>query len=169
MARIVFDAAAGAAILFAVLMVVNRNPVRGVLSLVVAFSALAVCFVLLLAPFVAVIQVIVYAGAILVLFLFVLMLLNMGPEQREAMGRPVQATLGSLAIIVFGTLLVRVLRSRGAQIPGAAAVDPAGLGDPAALARLLFSDYLLHFEAISVLLLAALVGSFALARRETGP
>ena len=167
MGRIVFDAAALTAILFATLMVVNRNSVRGVLSLVVAFASLAVCYVLLLAPFVAVIQVIVYAGAILVLFLFVLMLLNVGIEEREGSGHPIQAILGSFAIIAFGVLLLGAFRASGARLLSAPSVDPAALGDPAALARLLFSDYLLHFEAISVLLLAALVGAFVLARRET--
>jgi NADH-quinone oxidoreductase subunit J len=166
MGRIVFDAAALTAILFAILMVVNRNSVRGVLSLVVAFASLAVCYVLLLAPFVAVIQVIVYAGAILVLFLFVLMLLNVGIEEREGSGHPVQAILGSFAIIAFGVLLLGAFRSSGSRLISAPAADPAAIGDPAALARLLFSDYLLHFEAISVLLLAALVGAFVLARRE---
>ena len=166
MGRIVFDAAALGAIFFSVLMVVNRNPVRGVLSLVVAFSSLAICYVLLLAPFVAVVQVIVYAGAILVLFLFVLMLLNIGPEERQVMSRPIQAVLGTLTIVVFGFLLFDVLRARGSDIPEAASIEPAALGDPARLARFLFSNYLLHFEAISVLLLAALVGAFVLARRE---
>jgi NADH-quinone oxidoreductase subunit J len=164
--RIVFDAAALGAIFFSVLMVVNRNPVRGVLSLVVAFSSLAICYVLLLAPFVAVVQVIVYAGAILVLFLFVLMLLNIGAEERQVMSRPIQAVLGTLTIVVFGFLLFDVLRARGSDIPEAASIEPAALGDPARLARFLFSNYLLHFEAISVLLLAALVGAFVLARRE---
>jgi NADH-quinone oxidoreductase subunit J len=166
MGRIVFDAAALGAIFFAVLMVVNRNPVRGVLSLVVAFSSLAICYVMLLAPFVAVIQVIVYAGAILVLFLFVLMLLNIGTEERQVMGRPVQAILGALAILVFGFQLFGVLRARGSDIPEAQTIAPSALGDPGRLAQFLFSDYLLHFEAVSVLLLAALVGAFVLARRE---
>jgi len=169
MGRVIFDLAALAAVFFAVGMVANRNPVRGVLSLVVAFFALAVCYVLLLAPFVAVIQVIVYAGAILVLFLFVLMLLNVGPELRPGSSRPVQAILGSFAIIAFGVLLLETLRRSGSRIPAPSGIAPASIGDPASLARLLFSDYLLHFEAISVLLLAALVGAFRLARRDSQP
>jgi NADH-quinone oxidoreductase subunit J len=164
--RIVFDLAALGAIFFALLMVTNKNPVRGVLALVVAFSSLAICYVLLLAPFVAVIQVIVYAGAILVLFLFVLMLLNIGAEERQVVGRPIQAVLATAAIVVFAFLLIGALRARGTDIPAAAGIGPAELGDPASLARLLFSEYLLHFEAISILLLAALVGAFVLARRE---
>jgi NADH-quinone oxidoreductase subunit J len=166
MDRIVFDAAAAVAILFAGLLVVTKNPVRSVLTLVVSFFALAVCYVLLLAPFIAAIQVIVYAGAILVLFLFVLMLLNLGHVAGEKSARPIQAFLGSLSVIVFAALLLGTLRGSGARIPEPAAIEPEALGDPAALARVLFGDYLLHFEAVSVLLLAALVGAFLLARRE---
>ena len=169
MDRIVFDLAAALAILFAGLMVVIRHPVHSVLSLVVSFFGLAACYILLLAPFIAAIQIIVYAGAILVLFLFVLMLLNLGNVAAEKSGRPIQTALGSLAVVVFAALLLGTLRGSGARIPAAAAVDPAALGDPTPLARLLFADYLLHFEAVSVLLLAALVGAFVLAKRERVP
>jgi NADH-quinone oxidoreductase subunit J len=165
--RLIFDLFAVVTILFAGLMVVARHPVRGVLSLVVAFFGLACCYVMLGAPFIGALQVIVYAGAILVLFLFVLMLLNIG-RPAPGGGRPVQAVLGGLGTVVFAALLLGMLRSSGAALPAAGPIlpDPGSLGEPASLARLLFSEYLLHFEAISVLLLAALVGAFALARRE---
>jgi len=93
-ARFVFDAAAAVAVLFGGLMVVTRNSVRSVLTLVVAFFALAVTYVMLLSPFIAAIQVIVYAGAILVLFLFVLMLLNIGhiPAERSGSRDPLSST-----------------------------------------------------------------------------
>ena len=165
--RLIFDAAAALAILFGGLMVVARNPVRGVLTLVVAFFALAVTYVMLLSPFIAAIQVIVYAGAILVLFLFVLMLLNIGHIPRDRSGRPIQTFLGSIAVIVFAALLLGTLRGAGGAItPGTTASPSAAMTDPASLSRTLFSEYLLHFEAVSVLLLAALVGAFLLARRE---
>ena len=167
--RLVFDAAAALAILFGGLMVVARNPVRGVLTLVVAFFALAVTYVMLLSPFIAVIQVIVYAGAILVLFLFVLMLLNIGHMPAERSGRPIQTFLGSLGVILFAALLLGTLRGAGTAIPPSTGASPAALTDPASLSRTLFSEYLLHFEAVSVLLLAALVGAFVLARREKKP
>ena len=168
MERLLFDAFLGVLILFAGLMVVLRNPVHSVLSLVVSFFALAICYVMLGAPFVGALQVIVYAGAILVLFLFVLMLLNLARPPAGRDGRPVQAFLGSVGAVAFAAMLLGALRSSGAALPAAAAVrpDPGSLGEPASLARLLFADYLLHFEAISVLLLAALVGAFVLARRE---
>ena len=167
MDRLVFDAAALLAIVFAGLMVVGRDPVKSVLALVVSFFALAVGYVVLLAPFIAALQVIVYAGAILVLFLFVLMLLNVGRERPDGVRRPIQMVLGSLAVVLFAGLLLGMLRATGAKVPFSRGRSrPAELTDPAGLARLLFSDYLLHFEAVSVLLLAALVGAFVLARRE---
>jgi len=170
MERLIFDAAALMAIVFAGLMVAGRDPVKSVLALVVSFFALAVTYVLLLAPFIAALQIIVYAGAILVLFLFVIMLLNVGPERPDGMRRPIQTFLGSVAVVVFAGLLLGMFKASGGHLPAqpeAVAMDT--LPDPAALARLLFSDYLLHFEAVSVLLLAALVGAFVLARRENAP
>jgi NADH-quinone oxidoreductase subunit J len=169
MDRLIFEVVGLMAILFGGLMVLARNPVRGVLALVVSFLSLAVCYVLLLSPFIAVVQVIVYAGAILVLFLFVLMLLNVGAERPEKNPRPIQSVLSGLAILVFAALLLSTLRGSGSHIPGRYPTAPAALGEPSALARFLFSNYLLHFEAISVLLLAALVGAFVLARRENAP
>lgn len=162
--RIVFDVAAIVAVLFAGLMVVHRHPVKSVLAVVVAFFFLAVSYVVLSAPFIAALQVIVYAGAILVLFLFVLMLLNVAPESGAVGRRPIQAFLSGAALIVFAALLLSLFRRSGAEIRGAGA--SAGLSEIAPLARLLFSDYLLPFEALSVLLLAALVGAFVLARKE---
>ena len=166
MDRLVFEVFAALAIIFAALMVLARNPVRSVLSLVVAFFALAVCYVLLFSPFIAVIQVIVYAGAILVLFLFVLMLLNVGPERPEKTGRPIQTLLSGIGIVLFAGFLLSTLRHSGSAAPHGLAAEPNVLGRPETLARELFTGYLLHFEAVSVLLLAALVGAFVLARRD---
>jgi NADH-quinone oxidoreductase subunit J len=164
--RFVFDAAAAVAILFGGLMVVTKNAVRSVLTLVVAFFALAVAYVMLLSPFIAAIQVIVYAGAILVLFLFVLMLLNIGHVSADRSSRPLQTLFGSVAVVLFAALLLGTLRAAGAAIPPASGMAPATLADPTSLSRQFFSEYLLHFESVSVLLLAALVGAFVLARRE---
>jgi NADH-quinone oxidoreductase subunit J len=171
MERIVFGAAAGLAILFAGVMVIHRNPVKSVLSLVVSFFALAVCFLLLAAPFIAAIQVIVYAGAILVLFLFVLMLLNLPEEVRQKSGRPIHQVLSGAAILVFAVIVLALLRAHGAEIPVVSpAATTSGEETIETTARLLFSEFLLPFEALSVLLLAALVGSFILTEKEkAGP
>ena len=108
------------------MVVLNRNPVKSVLALVVSFFGLAACFVMLSAPFIAAIQVIVYAGAILVLFLFVLMLLNVGAEPPDKRPAPIQRWLGRTAIVVFGVVFVGLLL-RPARRPVAHAVRPGGV------------------------------------------
>ncbi len=167
MARLVFDAAAGLAVLFAAVMVIHRHPVKSVLALVVSFFSLAVCFVMLSAPFIAAIQVIVYAGAILVLFLFVLMLLNIREETHQRDRRPIQRFLSGVALLVFAALLLGLLRSYGSGIRTGSLANKAAAAEIRPLARLLFSEYLLPFEALSILLLAALVGAFVLAQKES--
>ena len=169
MERLAFDVAAALAVVFAVVMAAHPHPVKSVLALVVSFFGLAACFVLLAAPFVAAIQVIVYAGAILVLFLFVLMLLNVSEEERLPDPRPIQKWLGSIAILVFAVAFVKVLASSGSDIPARSPFDRAAASDIRSLAKLLFTEYLLAFEALSILLLSALVGAFVLARKEKGP
>ncbi|HRY44254.1 MAG TPA: NADH-quinone oxidoreductase subunit J, partial [Thermoanaerobaculia bacterium] len=96
---VVFAIASGLAIVSALAMVVVKTPVRSVVSLLVTFFALAVLFVLLAAPFIAAIQVIVYAGAILVLFLFVVMLLNLTQEAEGHDERPIQRLLGLVSVV----------------------------------------------------------------------
>jgi NADH-quinone oxidoreductase subunit J len=166
--RLIFDVVAGLAILFGGVMVVHRHPVKSVLALVVSFFALAMTYVLLAAPLIAAVQVIVYAGAILVLFLFVLMLLNVPEEVRQKSGRPIHQTLSGAAILVFAVALLATLRAHGPTAAMASSPPPPA-ADIAAVARLLFSQHVLSFEALSILLLAALVGAFALARREGSP
>jgi NADH-quinone oxidoreductase subunit J len=165
--RLVFDAAAVLTILFAAVMTVHRHPVKSVLALVVSFFGLAVCFVMLSAPFIAAIQVIVYAGAILVLFLFVIMLLNLQQEAEDSDQRPVQRVLSLAVALGLGGLLTgAVLRSGDVSVnPTPKPVIPA-LDEIPILGRLLFSDYLLAFEALSVLLLVAAVGALILAKRR---
>jgi len=163
---VVFAVASFLALAFALLMVVQRSPVRSVLSLVVTFFALSVLAILLSAPFLAALQIFVYAGAILVLFLFVIMLLNLKEEAADEDDRPVQRTLGLLAALALGGLLA------GATLRAPA---PGGVPSPRlipapdeipALGRLLFSDYLLAFEALSLLLLVAAVGALLLSKRK---
>ncbi len=165
-ARVVFDVAGALSLVFAGVMVIHRNPIKSLLSIVLSFFSLAVMFVLLAAPFLAVLQIIVYAGAILVLFLFVVMLLNLEQEERATERRPFQLWLSLLGIVGFAAILFAAVRTSG----GAAAESglPRPTGDVAPLARALFTEAALPFEAVSVLLLAALAGAYVLARRE-GP
>ncbi|TMA84124.1 MAG: NADH-quinone oxidoreductase subunit J [Deltaproteobacteria bacterium] len=137
------------------------NPVHSALGLVATLFLLSIFFVALDAQLVAVLQVIVYAGAIVVLFLFVIMLLNLQGERRVTggMGLVAAATAGALA---FTTFLVTLL-ARAATAP--AATLPPGFGETRALAERLFTAHLLAFELTSLLLLVAVVGAVALSRR----
>jgi len=168
MERVIFDAAAAIAVIFAAVMVLHRNPVKSVLALVVSFFFLAVGYVLLFAPFIAAIQVIVYAGAILVLFLFVLMLLNIRQEGAEKDPRPIQRILAGAAVLLFTIVLVTLFARHGTP-PGLPAASEAAAPHIADVARAVYTDFLLPFEALSVLLLAGLVGAFVLVSKETRP
>ena len=127
-----------------------------------SFFALAVGFVLLSAPFLAAIQVIVYAGAILVLFLFVTMLLNLQTEQASSDRRPFQRGLGLVGIVAFAAILFAAVRR--SEVPAGAGHPASGRIEP--LAQALFSEAALPFEAVSILLLASLTGAYVLMRRE---
>ena len=163
---VVFAIASGLAIVSALAVVVVKKPVRSVISLVVTFFALAILSVLLAAPFIAAIQVIVYAGAILVLFLFVVMLLNLTNEAASKDRRPIPRLLGLVSVVALGGLLLGVtLRAGAPPVPAAGGLIPAKDEIPI-LGRLLFSDYLLAFEALSVLLLLAAVGALVLSKRR---
>ena len=160
-------------------MLFARNAVHVALFLVAAQMALALAFLLQGAFFIAAIQIIVYAGAIMVLFLFVIMLL--GVDRREILDeplvgqRPLAVGLGALlaAEIVYVVVKGLDLVSAGADNSGALAELNRDPGNVKALAHALFSDYLLPFEATSVLLVVAVVGVMVLARRigrvETRP
>ena len=163
---VVFAIASGFAIVSALAMVVVKTPVRSVISLVLTFFALAVLSILLAAPFIAALQVIVYAGAILVLFLFVVMLLNLQEEAEGKDRRPVQRYLGLVSVVALGGILLGVtLRAGAPPVAPAGGLIPAKDEIPV-LGRLLFSDYLLAFEALSVLLLLAAVGALVLSKRR---
>ena len=165
---LLFGVAAGLAIAFALAMVVQKTPVRSVLALVVTFFGIAVLAIMLAAPFIAAIIMIVYAGAILVLFLFVIMLLNLNEEAREKDTRPVQRILGLISALALGGLLLG-LTLRAGKPPvetGAVAAKIPVPDEIPTIGRLLFSDYLFAFEAVAVLLLAAAVGALILSKRR---
>ena len=156
----VFFLFAAVAVVFALLVVLHRNPVIGALSLVASFFALAVMYVLLEAPFLAALQVIVYAGAIMVLFLFVIMLLNL-QHTEEATTRPVQQFIGYTGSAAFGIALVYYLGKYAVtQLP-----STPFMADARAIGIKLFEAYVFPFEAVSILLLAAIVGALLLSAR----
>jgi len=147
----------------ALTVVAHPSPVYSACALVVTLFLLSVFFVALDAQLVAVLQVIVYAGAIVVLFLFVIMLLNLTqPESRPTAGVPV------VAVAVGGGIGIAALVAAALRRvpPAGAPALPEGFGDTAALARRLFTAYVLPFELTSVLLLVAIVGAVGLASRK---
>ena len=156
----------------ALLCITRRNPVVCALWLVVTLFALAAMYVMLDAQFIAALQVLVYAGAIMVLFLFVIMLLNLGRPAPTDIKGPVGLLL---AAVLAGTLLfqLRVLGGTQALPPSAIQLPPGTLaatqareGMVGAVAGPLFDTYLVPFEIASVLLLAAIVGAVVLAKRK---
>jgi NADH-quinone oxidoreductase subunit J len=149
--------------------ITRRSPVASALWLVVTLFALAAMYVLLDAQFIAALQVLVYAGAIMVLFLFVIMLLNLGHPGPSDIKGPVGI---GIAALLGGTLLLQ-LRVLGQAAPPAAITLPEGSmaalqqqGMVAAVAGPLFDAYLIPFEITSLLLLAAIVGAVVLAKRK---
>jgi NADH-quinone oxidoreductase subunit J len=147
------------------LFVTRRSPVAAAMWLVNVMFCLSAMFVMLDAQFIGAIQVLVYAGAIMVVFLFVVMLLNLGqaPELTDLRGRGTRIAAGAVGL----AMLAEVLVLARTKLPDALPLPPADANVVAPIARLLFHEYLLPFELTSVLLLAAIVGAVVLAKRST--
>lgn len=157
--------AAGAIIASAmvVLPVGARNPLYGALSLVLSFFFVAGIYVLLLAHTMAVLQILVYAGAIMVLFIFVIMLLNLSPSESGEEKKTVAKGLGAAAAVVIGVKLASVVEARADVVTPRALPEDFGTVD--AIGDALFRDYLIPFELTGVLLLVAVIGAVILAKR----
>lgn len=152
------------AIFCALMVVFSKNPVHSVLYLVTCFFAIAGHYILLNAQFLAIVNIIVYAGAIMVLFLFVVMMLNLNRqnELQKSMWTRFSATIGG------GILLMVLLGSMKSADMSAQMVTPLkNQGTVQAIGKELFSTYLLPFEISSILLFAAIVGAILLAKKET--
>ena len=160
----IFFLFAAIAVIFALVVILHRNPVVGALSLVASFFALAVMYVLLEAPFLAALQVIVYAGAIMVLFLFVIMLLNL-KHVAEPVTRPVQQFLGYTTCAAFGIGLVYYL---GKYAVFTSLPEGPFHADARVIGIRMFEAYVFPFEMVSILLLAAIVGALLLSGRAVG-
>jgi NADH-quinone oxidoreductase subunit J len=160
---IVFLAFAIVAVVAAVNLVVQTHPISSALSLIGVMGSLAVLYLLLGAEFIAAAQLIVYAGAIMVLFVFVIMLLNAGAENTQGIGSRAKY-FGIPLLIVFLGVLAFVIQALFPNLPSVAFGNfHAG---PAEIGRSLFTDYLLPFEVVSVLILIALIGAIVLGRKE---
>jgi NADH-quinone oxidoreductase subunit J len=141
----------------------------------VSFAALAGIYIGLDAPFAAVVQIIIYAGAIMVLFLFVVMLLNAHREDEAPAGGPrlrhgplrAGAAVAVLLVAELGWALQRAARGGEEMLRAGPGADPAALQSVRSLGNVLFTDYSLAFEVTSILIIVAMVGAVVLARRET--
>jgi NADH-quinone oxidoreductase subunit J len=140
--------------------VVARNPVNGAMSLVGSFFALAGLFLLLDAQLIAALQILVYAGAIMVLFLFVIMLLNLGPKDLGSPRFGVGKVAGVLAAATTAFVLIKVV----GHLDGPRSVTSADFGTVAGVGRVLYTSYTLPFEVVSLLLLTAIVASVVVAK-----
>jgi NADH-quinone oxidoreductase subunit J len=156
---------AGVMLIFGALVVINRNPIASALSLVVCFLGLAALFISLDAFFIGIIQVLVYAGAVMVLFLFIIMLLDLHAEER----RTINWVAFTGGLVVALSLLVQILavisRTQMAKktFPPLASTQA---DDVRNVGLLLFSDYNLPFQVIGVLILVATVGVIVLSKRQ---
>lgn len=150
---------------FAIGVVVNRNPVSSALSLVVSFLGLAALFVILNAYFIGTIQILVYAGAVMVLFLFIIMLLDLRAEKRRSMNTV--AFVGGLFVVV--AFIIQLATVVGGFKQGREPFPPlAGesIDDVRNLGTVLFTDYNFHLQILGVLLLVATVGVVVLSRKQ---
>jgi NADH-quinone oxidoreductase subunit J len=155
------------------LVIGQRNPMYSVMLLIASFGALSAMYIQLDAPFVAVAQIIIYAGAIMVLFLFVVMLLN-APQEDAAewdrthpLRRPGVTRFGVLlALLLMVQLAWALLRASDLAVPTGSRANAEAVSSVRMLGQVLFTDYVFAFEATSVLILVAMVGAVVLARRE---
>jgi NADH-quinone oxidoreductase subunit J len=150
------------AVMCALMVVFSKNPVHSVLYLVLTFFAIAGHYVLLNAQFLAVVHIVVYAGAIMVLFLFVIMLLNLNHETEPVKNYLLRAA----AVLGFGTLLVTLVGALKGSEMRVSEKGNLNIGLVENLGDVLFKDYLLPFEISSVLLLGAMVGAVMLSKKE---
>jgi NADH-quinone oxidoreductase subunit J len=152
------------AVVSALLVITRKNPVHSALSLIFTLLSLAGLYLMLYAPFVAGVQIILYAGGIMVLFLFVIMLVNIERSQREVQFNQ-QWHVGILASVALGVLFLYVFKRGGSIFP----MNPVALPEPMntqQVAMSLFRTYLLPFEIASLLLLVAIVGAVVMAKKR---
>jgi NADH-quinone oxidoreductase subunit J len=168
MAEVIFFIAAIGAIAGAIGVVALRNPFYSVLALVGHLLSLAALFLLLRAEFIAAAQVVVYAGAVMVLYLFVVSYIGGGVQPITPGGSNLRPVAAAAVGALFAELAIAVLGSGLQAVDGDGAPYVAGFGSPAAIGEALLTKFLLPFEVASLLLLVAAVGAVVLARRRAG-
>jgi NADH-quinone oxidoreductase subunit J len=161
---LIFFVLAATAVMGAISLIVQRHPIHSALSLIVVMVALAGLYLLMGAEFVAAVQIIVYGGAIMVLFIFVIMLLNAGTEERTNLSKLALYAGIPLAVAVTGLIAATIVSSNSANALPAAA--PGALTSTRTLSTLLFKEFVYPFELTSFLILVAILGAIVLAQRE---
>ncbi|HYB94053.1 MAG TPA: NADH-quinone oxidoreductase subunit J [Vicinamibacterales bacterium] len=168
---LLFYTFAAVTVIGALMVVTQKNPVYSVLSIIASFFGLAGLYVLLEAPFVAVAQIIIYAGAIMVLFLFTVMLLNATREdaaewdRAHPLYRPMAVRVGAVLAVLLALELGWALSRTSGLAVGVADERPAA-SSVRELGRILFTDYMFAFEVTSILIIASMVGAVVLARKR---
>jgi NADH-quinone oxidoreductase subunit J len=162
LARIILWTIGLLAIFFGILTITRRNPVGAVMSLVATFFCLAATYAMLFAHFLAAVQVLVYAGAIMVLFIFVVMVLNR--DETDAVSLRGVVLKGVIGVPAIFYLVFKLGWYLMAVVPAHPEDPPASFGTVAEVGNLLFTDYLFGFEAVSVLLLIAVIAAVVVAR-----
>ncbi|MBI3814516.1 MAG: NADH-quinone oxidoreductase subunit J [Nitrospinae bacterium] len=164
MEQIIFYIFGAGAVLSALIMVTNKKPVSAAFSLIVTMFCLAGLYVLLDAHLIAALQIIVYAGAIMVLFLFVIMLLNVEEKEGRLRGKILLQLAG---ILIVGYIFIKIVRLIGnGDLPAKMEGAIQGFGTTKVVGLMLFTDFLFPFEIASILLLAAIVGAVILAKAK---
>ena len=165
---ILFFLFAGFCLAGAINLLLQSHPINSALSLIVVMTSLAVLYLLLGAEFLAAAQVIVYAGAIMVLFTFVVMLLNAGREERTLGSRTARAVGFPAVVAILGVIATVIVKAQGLGVAtlGEGLTNAPGGTNIEQLSRVLFHELLLPFEVTSVLILIAILGAVALARHD---
>ena len=162
-ALVVFFLLAALSVIGALSLILQKHPIHSALSLIVAMVSLAGLYLLMGAEFVAAVQIIVYGGAIMVLFVFVIMLLNAGEEEHTDFSKLAKFGGLPLALALTGLLAAAMVRNGGAVLNNA---TPDALASTAEISKSLFSTFVYPFELTSFLILVAIMGALVLAQRE---
>jgi NADH-quinone oxidoreductase subunit J len=162
-ALIVFFLLAALSVIGALSLILQKHPIHSALSLIVVMVSLAGLYLLMGAEFIAAVQIIVYGGAIMVLFVFVIMLLNAGEEEHTDFSKLAKFGGLPLALALTGLLAAAMVRNGGAVLNNA---TPDALASTAEISKSLFSTFVYPFELTSFLILVAIMGALVLAQRE---
>lgn len=160
---LVFFVLAALALIGAVSLILQKHPIHSALSLIVVMVALAGLYLLMGAEFVAAVQIIVYGGAIMVLFVFVIMLLNAGAEERTSLSK-MAGPPGLLLVAALAAFLAATIARSGASVQAAA--QTGALSSTKGVSEMIFKDFVYPFELTSILILVAILGATVLAQRE---